>query len=278
MNSTICQRKGGVTMKRFGLLAVLVVVSVLTATMFVCGMENDFDGDGTTDFGCYYAPGGNWYFYNSSAGFSSTTFGYAGTVPVMSGIEWASISIAANPVAGGTVSGNPTTVGSLPAGSVLQISAAANPGWLFTGWSDGVTASSRAIVVPREGFSVTALFGQDPRVTVTGTLSLPADASGRTWVVVFDNDTNGDNGSVYERTGICGAGTEIEYVLSDVPVGTHYVYAVVFVSSDGLQGGPQPGDFWGIYDGSFPDDAPNQPNATVSSGMNDFDIALSVRQ
>ena len=118
--------------------------------------------------------------------------------------------------------------------------------------------------------------GGPDTVTVTGALSLPADASGRTWVVLVDNDTNGDNGSIFEGIGICGAGTEIEYVLNDVPAGTYYVYAVVFVSSDGGQG-PQPGDFWGIYGGSFPAGIPTQPNATVSPGINDFDIALSVR-
>ena len=43
---------------------------------------NDFDGDGRSDIGCYYPPGGNWYEFRSTDGFWSTVFGYAGTVPI----------------------------------------------------------------------------------------------------------------------------------------------------------------------------------------------------
>lgn len=58
----------------------------LTANFVVTGrlatVRNDFDGDGYSDFGCYYAPGGNWNIHQSSNGILSTQFGYAGTVPV----------------------------------------------------------------------------------------------------------------------------------------------------------------------------------------------------
>ncbi len=43
---------------------------------------NDFDGDGSSDLGVYYAPGGNWYVFRSSRGFYADQFGYAGTIPV----------------------------------------------------------------------------------------------------------------------------------------------------------------------------------------------------
>ena len=43
---------------------------------------NDFDGDGRSDIGCYYPPGGNWYGFSSGEGFWQTQFGYAGTLPV----------------------------------------------------------------------------------------------------------------------------------------------------------------------------------------------------
>jgi hypothetical protein len=43
---------------------------------------NDFDGDGSSDYGVYYAPGGNWYVFRSSLGFLTDQFGYAGTIPV----------------------------------------------------------------------------------------------------------------------------------------------------------------------------------------------------
>ena len=45
-------------------------------------VKNDFDGDGTSDYGCYYPQGGNWYFMKSRAGFSTAQFGYAGTLPI----------------------------------------------------------------------------------------------------------------------------------------------------------------------------------------------------
>jgi hypothetical protein len=43
---------------------------------------NDFDGDGSSDLGVYFAPGGNWYIFRSSLGFLQDQFGFLGTVPV----------------------------------------------------------------------------------------------------------------------------------------------------------------------------------------------------
>ncbi len=52
-------------------------------------VAGDYDGDGTDDFGCYDAagipgivPSGSWYLMKSSEGFTSTAFGYQGTVPL----------------------------------------------------------------------------------------------------------------------------------------------------------------------------------------------------
>ena len=42
----------------------------------------DFDGDETSDIGCYFAPGGDWYIRGSSAGFYQSQFGYSGTIPL----------------------------------------------------------------------------------------------------------------------------------------------------------------------------------------------------
>ena len=57
-----------------------------TGTVPVVG---DYDGDGTDDFGCYDAAGipgavspGSWYFMKSKEGFSVSTFGYHGTIPL----------------------------------------------------------------------------------------------------------------------------------------------------------------------------------------------------
>jgi len=75
--------------------------------------------------------------------------------------------------------------------------------------------------------------------------------------------------------GLCGSGTEVTYSVSDVPTGTYYLYAVVFVGGD-FNEGPQFGDYIGIYGGEYPENAPASPNAEVTSGTNTFDINLVV--
>jgi len=112
-------------------------------------------------------------------------------------------------------------------------------------------------------------------VTVEGTLTLPTEAAGKLYGVLIDTDFDGDNGSNYMGTGVCGAGTEVIYSVKEVAVGTYYLYAVVFVVSE-LTGGPGTGDFIGIYGGTLTN-PPITPNAEItSSGTVSFDITLSV--
>ncbi len=106
---------------------------------------------------------------------------------------------------------------------------------------------------------------------VNGTLALPATAIGQTYAVMIDNDTNRDNGEVKNTTGLCGNRTNVDYTIDDVPSGTYYVYAAVFIIS--TTGPPITGDYFGYYGGgTIP---PAQPNATVpTSGSVTFDISL----
>jgi len=109
---------------------------------------------------------------------------------------------------------------------------------------------------------------------ITGSLSLPAAAEGKKWVVLLDDDIDGDNGFVRADSGTCGAAMIVSYTINDPPAGSYYLYAVVFVVSDGSKG-PQGGDYLGIYGGSFPDNVPTQPNATVpAAGTASFNITL----
>lgn len=111
--------------------------------------------------------------------------------------------------------------------------------------------------------------------TVTGNLTLPATAPGKTWLALVDNDLNGDNGYIKLASGTCSSGTDIGYSINNVPAGMFYIYAVVFVISDGSSG-PQTGDYIGIYGGSLTS-PPSNANADVpSTGTVTFDITLGV--
>jgi hypothetical protein len=109
--------------------------------------------------------------------------------------------------------------------------------------------------------------------TVAGNLVLPLEAPGKNYAVLVDNDFDGDNGQIKLVTGTCGSGTNVNYSISNVPAGTFYIYAAVFVVSDGSSG-PQSGDYVGIYGGTLTN-PPNQANASVpSSGTVTIDITL----
>ncbi len=54
------------------------------------------------------------------------------------------VTVSPNPYAGGTATGG----GVYETGSTQQLAATANFGWTFTGWSDGLTANPRTLIVP----------------------------------------------------------------------------------------------------------------------------------
>ena len=109
--------------------------------------------------------------------------------------------------------------------------------------------------------------------TVTGTLTLPAEANGKEYWVLIDNDTDGDNGYISYTIGTCGPGTSVDYSISNVPAGTFYVYAGVRVTS-ASDSPPEGDDYIGYYNAGPP---PTEANAVVpSSGTVDFDIPLMV--
>ncbi|MCB0589527.1 MAG: hypothetical protein KDD06_29855 [Phaeodactylibacter sp.] len=112
--------------------------------------------------------------------------------------------------------------------------------------------------------------------TVSGTLSLPAEAGGSTWAVIFDDDLDGDNGTKLIESGACGPGASVSYSVENVPAGKYYLYAIVYVANE-FGNPPGPGDYIGVYGGDFFDNPPNQPNAVVpSTGKVTFNISLDV--
>ncbi len=106
--------------------------------------------------------------------------------------------------------------------------------------------------------------------TIDGTLYLPADANGKEYVVLVDNDFDGGNGFITATVGTCGSGTTVSYSIADVPQGTYFVYALVRIISE-PDSSPCSGDYMGYYDtGSVP---PALANAVVpSTGTVTFDI------
>ena len=76
--------------------------------------------------------------------------------------QTATVSVQANPSNGGTASGG----GSYPCGSLQQVTASANSGWVFTGWSDGSVQAPHTIAVPSGGATYTASFSPAAAITV----------------------------------------------------------------------------------------------------------------
>jgi len=96
----------------------------------------------------------------------STLNGTTFTTVASNNAPSATISLQASPSNGGTVSGG----GTYNVGSSQQISAAANPGWTFTGWSDS-GAQTHNITVPTGGATYTATFTTNSTPTVAATHS-----------------------------------------------------------------------------------------------------------
>jgi hypothetical protein len=112
--------------------------------------------------------------------------------------------------------------------------------------------------------------------TVTIVLNMPADAEGKMGLIAIDNDLDVDNGIVSIQTGPCPAGTYFTIPFDDIPAGTYFIVAAVWIVGEfGDDLGP--GDYIGVYGGSYPNNLPGQPNAVVpASGSKTFNIDLFV--
>ena len=82
--------------------------------------------------------------------------------------------------------------------------------------------------------------------TVTGTITLPVAASGKTLWVILDKDDNKENVPEGASSCVCGSGTTYEYTFSNYPIGLYYIYAIVYNGSND-EGPPQEDDFFGYY-------------------------------
>ncbi len=120
---------------------------------------------------------------NGNSEIVSTSLAYTRQVPASGGTlrtdaefaqQQGTINVVASPTNGGTVSGG----GSFAVGSSRQISATANSGWTFTGWSDGVSTNPRNVTVASGTTTYTANFSQTPTVSIT----INTNPAGRSYV------------------------------------------------------------------------------------------------
>lgn len=112
--------------------------------------------------------------------------------------------------------------------------------------------------------------------TVSGTVTLPAAASGKNYAVRILADKTGGP-AVKEMSGVTTAINSFAYTLAGVPTGTYFLLA--FVDIDGSGGDSStPGDFAGWYGHGGDGNPPPHPNGVVpSSGTVTFAWTLVVR-
>lgn len=114
-----------------------------------------------------------------------------------------------------------------------------------------------------------------PPASVSGVLTLPADATGEYMYVIIDNDAVASNGHVKKITKSCGPGTYVSYSFDEVPAGTYYVQAAVYTTNSAAHD-PSTGDYRGYYGGTGLI-APAEANAVVpNTGSATFNFTLNV--
>jgi uncharacterized protein (DUF2141 family) len=117
-------------------------------------------------------------------------------------------------------------------------------------FSDYFPASAN-VTVPSTGtvsFSFVAYSYSVPTgsTTVSGTVSLPASVSNKTYYVVIDANTSKSDGYASIASGAT-SGSSISYTLEYVDAGTYYIYCLVDVDGSGA---PTANDYFGAYGGT----------------------------
>ena len=79
--------------------------------------------------------------------------------------QLATLTAVANPSSGGAITGG----GTFPVGTNIQLVASARAGWLFSGWSDGNTNTTRLITIPAANCTYTANFARGIGAAVDAT-------------------------------------------------------------------------------------------------------------
>ena len=127
----------------------------------------------------------------------------------------------------------------------------------------------------------------NPGITIAGTVTLPADATGRCAMIAIDDNTSGSDSSARRPDGSYllvhqkVTGKSIAFSIERVPNGTYYLWAYVDVDSSSsspagdceIKGAPNRGDHLGYFDTEL--SPPATPNVTVPHrGTARFDFRL----
>jgi hypothetical protein len=118
--------------------------------------------------------------------------------------------------------------------------------------------------------TATVGFGPAGNTTVDGTITLPADMTGKAYSVYVDSNASLSDGYLFHSSGTVAApGTTIHYSIPSVSAGTYYVYAVIGRS----EANPVDGDAIALYGAESLSTVPASPNCVVpATGTATFDL------
>jgi hypothetical protein len=88
--------------------------------------------------------------------------------------------------------------------------------------------------------------------TITGTITINAydhSTDSKPYVVIVDDDDDPGNGYTAYTEGTFPVGDSQTFTFQNVPAGTYYVLAVIYVT--GTEGPPKANDFFGVNGGLF---------------------------
>lgn len=99
--------------------------------------------------------------------------------------------------------------------------------------------------------------------TITVNLNIPLGQTGKPVVVYVDMDLDPTNGNMIDGASATVTGLSQQFILTNIPVGSYYIYA----ATSSVDGPPMAGDAVGIYGTTYPN-FPSSPNANVTNGGN----------
>jgi hypothetical protein len=145
------------------------------------------------------------------------------------------VTTLADPTNGGVVTGD----GAFNVGSQVQISAAANTGWTFTGWNDGNTQNPRTITVPSNNVAYVANFTTNTAIVTL--IAVPSDGGTVNGAGIFEFGSQvqisatANNGWTF--TGWNDGNTQSPRTITVPPGGTAYAAGFAFVPTSASYSG-----------------------------------------